>query len=304
MPLYEKKKQSTKRRRRLVPRSGKDGFKVVRIGHQRFWFTDLYVHMLSMSWFGYSILISVLYFLSNLVFAGVYWLDSSGIENARTGSFLDMYFFSVQTMATIGYGKMSPADIITNIVVTIEALWGFTFFAFVTGLAFARFSRPTVRVLFSDVAVISDYEGKPHLKIRVANQRTNRIVNVKVSLVLLHDGPTKEGYRMRRFFDLPLVRDHVPMLQLTWTLMHPIDESSPLYGITQEKLEEAEDEIIVSLSGHDDTLSQTVHARHSYIADEIICNAFFDDILKRHDDGVVEVNYNLFHTWHVPKAEK
>jgi len=301
MALYEKRKNvHGGRRPRLVPR-GNDGFQVIRIGHKKFWFSDLYVRMLSMSWGSYVVLIAALYFLSNLVFASVFYLDSGGIENARAGSFLDMYFFSVQTMATIGYGKMSPHDITTNIVVTVEALWGFTFFAFVTGLAFARFSRPTARVLFSDVAVISDYEGKPHLKIRVANQRANRIVNVNVNLVMLHDGVTKEGYRMRRFYDLPLVRSHVPLLQLTWTLMHPIDEKSPLSGATADTLRAAEDEIIISLSGHDEALSQTIHARHSYVADEIMCNAFFEDILSRHDDGSVEVNYNLFHSY--KKAE-
>ena len=182
-------------------------------------------------------------------------------------------------------------------IVSIEALWGFAFFAFVTGLAFAKFSRPTSRVMFSDVAVISNYDGKPHLKIRLANQRTNRIVDVKASLVLLRDGVTQEGFKMRFFQDLSLVRDHVPLLQLTWTLLHPIDENSPLYGVTQEALQRNEDEIIVSLSGQDETMSQTIHTRHSYVSDEIICGAFFEDILKRREDGKIEVNYNLFHSY-------
>jgi len=303
MMHHEKKTASVRRRPRLVPR-GKDSFQVVRIGRRQFWFSDLYVHMLSMSWISYIVLIATLYFLSNLVFAGIYWMDAGGIENARPNSFLDVYFFSVQTMATIGYGKMAPKDIVTNIEVTIEALWGFTFFAFSTGLAFARFSRPTARVLFSDIAVISEFNGKPHLKIRVANERLNRIVDVHVGLVLLQNVMTKEGYQMRRFEDLTLVRNHVPLLQLTWTLMHPIDENSPLWGITQEKLREREDEIIISLSGHDDTLSQTIHVRHSYVADEIICNAFFEDVLNRRDDGVVEVNYNKFHSWEKEKGKK
>jgi inward rectifier potassium channel len=301
MPLYEKKKPIVQPRRRLVPRN-QDILQVVRIGHKKFWFTDLYVHLLSMPWIEYAVLIAALYFLSNVGFALIYWDDAAGIENARSNSFLDMYFFSVQTMATIGYGRMSPIDVITNIVVTVEALWGFTFFAFATGLAFARFSRPTARVLFSDIAVISNYEGQPHLKIRVANQRTNRIVDVKVTLVMLHDGPTKEGYRMRRFYDLPLVRDSVPLLQLSWTIMHPIDKHSPLFNITQEKLRADGDEIIISLSGHDETLSQTIHARHSFLGDEIICGAFFKDILRRYDNGTVEVNYTKFHEWEEEKA--
>jgi len=304
MPLTlderRKSKNTKSPRRRLVPR-GRDAFHIVRIGNQRFWFSDLYVKMLSVGWEWFVLVVAALYFLSNAVFATVYYLDVGGIENARQGSYLDMYFFSVQTMATIGYGKMVPRDVIANSVVTVEALWGFTFFAFVTGLAFARFSRPTARVLFSDVAVISDYEGKPHLKIRLANQRTNRIVDVQVELVLLRDSTTKEGYRMRRFHNLKLVREHVPLLQITWTLLHPIDENSPLYGVTQEKIRAQEDELIVSLSGYDETLSQTIHARHSYVDDEIICHAFFEDILTRRDNGTVEVNYHLFHS-HRPEA--
>ncbi|HUY68898.1 MAG TPA: ATP-sensitive inward rectifier potassium channel 10, partial [Alphaproteobacteria bacterium] len=121
---------------------------------------------------------------------------------------------------------------------------------------------------------------------------------------LLRDGVTKEGYQMRRFYDLPLVRDYVPVLQLTWTLLHRIDEHSPLYGASPASLRATEDEIIVSLSGQDETLSQTIHARHSYIADEIVCGAFFEDILTRREDGVIEVNYNLFHAYRPPhKAE-
>jgi inward rectifier potassium channel len=250
-----------------------------------------------MSWGKFIFVIIAFYLLSNLAFAEAYFLDRGGIENARPDSFADMFYFSVQTMATIGYGKLTPVNTIANILVTIEALWGFTFFAFTTALAFARFSKPTARVLFSDVAVISDYEGKPHLMIRVANQRTNRIANVKAELVILHDGKTVEGYRMRRYYDLPLLRDHAPMLTLTWTLMHRIDENSPLYRVTQEKLREQEDEVIISLSGYDESLSQTIHTRHSYLDDEIVCDARFEDILKRRDDGAIEVNYNLFHSY-------
>jgi len=301
MQFHKQSKTPPKRRPRLVPR-GDDGFEVVRIGRRNLWFGDLYMGLLSMPWSAFILLIVSLYFASNLSFAELYYLNRGGIANARPDSFADMFYFSVQTMATIGYGKLTPLNTLANVVVTVEALWGFTFFAFVTGLAFARFSRPTARVLFSDVAVISDYEGKPHLKIRVANQRTNRIIDVRVSLTLLRDGVTKEGYRMRRFNDLALMRDHVPLLQLTWTLLHPLDEKSPLYGATPESLRKNEDEVIVSLSGYDETLSQTIHARHSYIADEIICSAFFEDILTRREDGKVEVNYNLFHSYRKAKT--
>ncbi len=295
MNFHHKPKKPTTRRR-LIPRNN-DMFETVRIGSQNFWFSDLYVELLSMSWWRFFALLASVYFISNIGFGEIYYIHRDGIENARPNSFADMFYFSVQTMATIGYGRLAPISTLANILVTIEALWGFIFFAFFTGLAFARFSKPTARVMFSDVAVISDYDGKPHLMLRVANQRANRIVDVKVEIVLLHDGTTREGYRMRRFVNLKLVRDHVPLLMLTWTLMHSIDEDSPLHGITQQKLTEQEDELIISLSGHDETLSQTIHAHHSYLADEIICTARFEDILSRRPDGAVEVNYNLFHSY-------
>jgi inward rectifier potassium channel len=280
-------------RPRLVPREGGRRFKIVRIGNDRTLFQDLYARILAMKWWALLLLICGGYLVSNFGFALVYLALGDGVDNAKT--FGDLFFFSVQTMATIGYGKMSPNSLIANILVAIEALWGFAFFAIVTGLVFTKFSRPTARVLFSNVAVISDFEGKPHLKVRLANQRNNRIVDVSARLYLLCNTITKEGYTMRRFYDLALVRSDLPLLQLTWTLLHPIDEHSPLHGLSSDALEEAEAEIIVSLVGLDETLSQTIQARHSYISEEILHGAFFEDVLTRHE-GRVEVNYNLFHS--------
>jgi len=292
--LYHKQKQVPQRvRPRLVPRDGRLRFKVVRIGIQRFIFRDLYAQYLAMPWWALLLVVLIFYLMSNLLFAGIYYLNRPDIDNAH--SFMDMFFFSVQTMATIGYGKMTPASFAANLIVAAEAFWGFAYFALVTGLMFAKFSRPTARVLFSKVAVISDFEGVPHLKIRLANQRNNRISDATANLYLFSNTITKEGYTMRRFLDLALVRSHLPLLQLTWTLLHPLDENSPLYGLSAEQLEAAESEIIVSLVGLDETLSQTIQARHSYIAEEIIHDAFFEDVLTRKDGGV-EVNYNLFHS--------
>jgi inward rectifier potassium channel len=198
-------------------------------------------------------------------------------------------------MSTIGYGRMSPTNFITNTLVTVEAIWGFTYFAFVTGLMFAKFSRPTAQVLFSNVSVISDFEGKPHLKIRLANRRNNRIVDVTAHLFLLRNMTTKEGFAMRRFHDLKLVRSHMPLLRLTWTLLHPIDEESPLFGMTSEEMAKTTDEVFVTLVGLDETLAQTIHARHSYFLDEIQHATFFEDVVKRQEHSI-EVNYKMFHS--------
>jgi inward rectifier potassium channel len=264
---------------------------VIRIGHEHLLFRDMYVNLLSMPWGWLLFLVAAFYLISNLAFASLYYLNIDGIEHVKT--FMDVFFFSVQTMATIGYGHMAPTNMATNLLVTVEALWGFTYFAFVTGMMFAKFSRPTALVLFSDVAVISGFEGKPHLKIRMANRRNNRIVDVSARMFLLRNGTTKEGFAMRRFHDLKLVRDHMPLLRLTWTLLHPIDEDSPLYGLTEKDVIDSTDEVFVTLVGLDETMSQTIHARHSYFMDEIMHDTFFEDVLKRAQNSI-EVNYGPF----------
>jgi inward rectifier potassium channel len=280
-------------RPRLVPRG--DSPRVITIGYKRGWFADLYVRSLDASWRNLAGLSALLYIAINLCFAALYFCLPGSIENARPGSFADAFFFSVQTMATIGYGKMTPSGMVANLAVAAEALAGFGYFALVAGLVFAKFSRPTARVMFSNVAVVSSYDGKPHLMFRLANQRGNRIVDARIHLTLLRNEVSMEGHTMRRFHDLHLVRNHIPLMQLTWTVMHPLDEQSPLHHISPEKLREWEAEIIVSLTGLDESFSQTIHARHSYVGEEILCDAMFEDILLRRDDGRLEVNYHKFH---------
>jgi inward rectifier potassium channel len=280
-------------RGRILPRNGR--FRAIYLGgRNRGWWEDLYVRLIDAKWRYLFAGIALLYLIINLVFATAYLALGDGIENARPGSFTDTFFFSVQTMATIGYGKLVPNSILANILVTVEAFSGFVYFAIVTGLMFSKFSRPTARVLFSEKAVICPYNGVPHLMLRMANQRGNRIVDAKVQLVVLLDEVTAEGHDMRRFHDLKLVREKIPMMQLTWTVMHPLDETSPLYHACDESLHDRNAEVVVSLTGLDETLSQTIHARYSYIPEEIACDSMFVDILNRTDKGV-EVDYRRFH---------
>ena len=282
-------------RTRLIARGKHDRVRAITIGRRRQWLGDSYVRLLDISWKRLTLIIIMAYFLINFLFADLYLFIGDGIENARPGSFADAFFFSVQTLSTIGYGKLSPVGLAANLLVTLEALMGFGFYAVVTGLVFSKFSRPTSRVIFSNVAVIAPYNGVPHLMLRLANERGNRIVDASIHLSILRNEVSSEGVRMRRFHDLPLVRSRVPLLQLTWTIMHPIDENSPLYHATPQTLLENEVEIIVSLTGLDETLSQTIHARFSYVADEILCNRQFEDIIRRRDDQRLEINFSLFH---------
>lgn len=282
-------------RPRLVPRNDADRARIIVTGRRREWLTDLYVRLLASSWKQLFLAVATVFLGTNLFFACLYMLAGDQILNARQGSFTDAFFFSVQTLATIGYGQMVPKGIGANLLVTVESFLGFCFYAVATGLVFSKFSSPSARVLFSKVAVICPYNGVPHLMLRLANERRNRIVDATIHAVLLATEQTKEGHDLRRFHDLTLVRSRVPLMQLTWTLMHPIDESSPLRRLTSGELSARDAEIIISLTGLDETLSTTIHARYSYVAEDIVFDAVFDDILIRRPDGGMEIHYERFH---------
>ena len=293
--MKQEKQTRTARRPRLVARGGEDALQIVRTGHHKQRLGDAYARLVASPWRQLLFLVITVYLFINIFFALAYLSTGGGIDHAHPGSLADAFFFSVQTLSTIGYGQMAPVGLAANMLVTVEVITGFTFFALITGLMFSKFSRPTARVMFSNVAVICPYNGVPHLMLRLANERNNRIVDANMHLVLLRKEVTKEGAQMRRFHDLPLLRSRVPILQLSWTVMHAIDESSPLYNVTEEILREWDAEIIVSLTGLDETLSQTIHARYSYIDDDILCGATFVDIIKRSDDGQLDVDYSRFH---------
>jgi len=175
-------------------------------------------------------------------------------------------------------------------------LLGMTGFALAAGLIFARFSRPTARIMFSRDAVITTHDGRKMLMFRAANQRRNQILEAQVSVSLLRDEMSAEGMPMRRFHDLHVSRPRSPMFALSWTVMHPITEGSPLYGENRESLLGQNGEIVISIMGLDETASQTVFARHSYLADEIMWNRRFVDILTRNEEGWrTIVDYRVFH---------
>jgi inward rectifier potassium channel len=280
---------------RLVPRDrvrNRSGIR--RVGIRRYSWGDLYHFLLITSWPRLIGLIVAAYLLTNLLFALAYLAGGDCIENARPGSFEDAFFFSVQTMATIGYGRLIPRGPYANTLVTMEALSGMLYLAMATGLLFSKFSRPSSRVLWSRVAVVAPRDGKQHLMFRLANERGNQIVEATVRVVVSRTEVTAEGERVRRFHPINLVLDRIAFFALTWTVLHPIDESSPLFGATVESLEAQSAEIIISLMGLDETFAQTVNARHSYVAGEIEWGRKFVDILVPQDNGVV-VDYRRFH---------
>ena len=289
-----------KRRSRKIKRASKRQEdtvfgRVERIADRGDWALDFYHHLLMVSpWTLFLILVAT-YIGFNLLFGALYVLQPGGIANAAAGSFPDAFFFSVQTMATIGYGDMHPATLYTNLLVTAEVLLGMTGLALATGLVFARFSRPTARVMFSHVAVVTDHDGLPSLMFRAANRRRNEILEAQATVMLLRDELNAEGVEMRRFHQMEVVRPHTPMFALTWTVIHPIDQSSPLFGASRESLLRTHAQIIVSILGLDETFSQTVHARHTYEASEIRWDHRFADILTRAEDGHRQIDYRRFH---------
>ncbi|MEZ2239886.1 ion channel [Microcoleus sp.] len=280
---------------RLVSRKGQFALNVVRLGLPRLHFADLYHGLLTLSWPRFFILISLLYVLTNSLFALAYLAGGNCIANARPGSFQDAFYFSVQTMATIGYGSMYPRTDYANTIVAVQAFFALWGVAMVTGLAFSRFSKPTARVVFSRVAVIAPFNGVQTLMYRTANQRFNQILEAQQRATLIRDEVTSDGDYMRRFYDLTLVRSQSPIFALTWTVMHVIDENSPLYKLSAKDLSEQQAEIVITLTGIDETVSQTIHARHSFVASEILWNMKFVDIISRTPEGKRVVDYTRFH---------
>ncbi|MEG4996602.1 ion channel [Microcoleus sp. B4-D4] len=280
---------------RLVGRKEKSTLNIVKLGIPRLHFADLYHKLLTLSWPQFFILICLSYLVMNGLFALAYLAGGDCIANARPGSLKDAFYFSVQTMATIGYGAMFPRTDYANIIVALEAFLGLWGVAMVTGLAFSKFSRPSARVIFSRVAVIAPFNGVPTLMYRAGNQRFNQILEAQQGVTLIRDEVTSEGEFMRRFYDLQLMRNQSRIFSLTWTVMHAIDESSPLYQITAKDLMEQQAEIVITLTGIDETVSQTINARHSFIASEIMWNMRFVDIILRTPDGRRVVDYTRFH---------
>lgn len=257
--------------------------------------SDLYHRLLVMSWRRFLLTMALFYFGLNVIFALIYVSTGGGIANAEPGSFKDAYFFSIQTLSTVGYGSMYPNTFISQSIVSVEIFIGLMCIAVLTGLMYARFSKPTSRVLFSEVAVICPFEGIPTFMFRAANQRDNRILEAQIRVSLMKDEITKEGHQLRRFYDLSLVRSQTPVFGLSWLIMHPIDEKSPFYGKKPEELQEKGIEIWISLTGLDETFSQTIHTRYAYSADNLLWNQRFVDIFSQSENGQWFIDLGKIH---------
>jgi len=258
-------------------------------------FMDFYHNILITSWPVFFAQLAAAFIVVNLIFAMFYVADRGGIANARPGSFTDAFFFSVQTLGTLGYGVMAPRTLYTNLLVTVESFSGILTIALFTGIIFARFSRPFARVVFSKVAVVAPFDGVPTLMFRTANQRGEAIMDASIVVTLARQYTTLEGVTMRRFQELKLMRSNNSLFALSWTVMHPIDQDSPLYGLTPEDMDAQDMEIIVMLNGLDEILADRIYARHAYWGDEIVWNRRFVDVISVTPAGHRMVDLTQFH---------
>jgi inward rectifier potassium channel len=261
---------------------------------QGFW-TDLYHRSMTVQWpifFGSAALIFV---LLNAVFAFFYFLGNEPIANVTGNGPLDLFYFSIETLATVGYGDMHPQTNYGHAVATAEIFTGMCFLAVMTGLIFARFSRPRARFIFAEHPVVTLHDGRPTLMIRMANARHNAISRATARLWLIRVERTLEGEQLRRFYELQLDRHEHPMFVLSWMLFHTIDKASPLHGATAADLAEADAALVLTVSGLDDSSAQQLHARRIYSAEDIRWQHRYRDISSISAAGRLMLDYTKFH---------
>lgn len=275
------------------PRLGQ--FRARYIGLPRDGWRDAYHVLLTMPLWSFLAVMAGAYVLVNGLFAVAYLADPGGVARARPGDFADAFFFSVQTLASLGYGEMWPRSLWCNSVATVESFVGLFNLGVATGLLFARISRPTARIMFSRVAVVAPMEGIPTLMFRTANQRRNLVVEAEVTVTLIHDVVTAEGVTLRRFDELSIVRSKSPLFFLTWQVMHPIDAASPLLGETTASLLAKKAEILVVMKGLDETFVSTIHARTSYAPDEVLWGRRLADIFTTGANEERVIDFRRFH---------
>ena len=254
---------------------------------------DLYHRALTISWPVFFFSLAFLFLVLNSVFASLYELGGVNIANQNPKGFAGAFFFSVETLATVGYGDMHPQTLYGHLVATFEIFVGMSGIALATGLIFARFSRPRAKIMFSRYAIVRPIDGRTTLMVRTANARQNVIIEARARLRLMRVEQSSEGYVLRKIYDLRLVRDQQPMFYLGWNLMHVIDENSPLFGQTPESLEEQDASLLITIEGSDENTAQTMQARYSWPSEDIRWQHRFVDLI-REVNGVSHIDYTHF----------
>ncbi len=285
-------------RQRLLNPDG--SFNVIREGLHPLESLSLYHWLLTISWPKFIGFIAVSYVIVNTLFAFAFLLCGPDALQSSTGNFAGQpfyraFFFSVDSFATIGYGNIVPVGVPANVLVTIEALLNILGIALATGVIFTRFSRPSPKIIYSRNAIVAPYRDMNALEFRIANARSNQLIEVQVQVILTKIEQSGSS-TVRKFYDLNLERHRVVFFALSWTIVHPIDPNSPMWGLTHKDLIDADAEFLILLIGTDETVSQTVHSRSSYKADEVIWGAKFANMFLRNEaNGIVGMDLDRIH---------
>ena len=286
----------TKFNKRTLPIINKDGsYNVLKIGSQK-GFRDVFKYMQEISWVKFFIILFLGYLVMNLIFTVLYALCGydciSGIDPEKGNYFFQTFFFSVQTFTTVGYGAMSPHGLSAQIISTIEAFVGFLSFSLATGLAYGRFSKPNSKIIFSDNILFSKYKEGYGIKVRLANERDNVLLDVTAKMILTLDNELENGQISKSYYNLPLEINHVELLPYTWTLVHPVDEESPLWEKSKDEIMKANPDFLILIKGFDETFSQHVHTKSSYMVEDMLWYKRFVKIYSPNENGMIQFDIN------------
>ncbi|MES2395357.1 MAG: ion channel [Bacteroidota bacterium] len=289
---------------RLINLDG--SFNIKRIEQSRWNSTSIYHALISMPWLKFNLIIFCYFIVINLIFAATYYI--AGLEGLRgmegeteIDKFLEAFFFSTQTVSTVGFGRLSPGSHSISIIAAIESLIGLLGFAIVTGLIYGRFSRPKARIIFSKKAIIAPFKDGTAFQFRIANKMRNSQISDIEARVTVAKLELENGVLIRRFRSLELEIKKIIFFPMTWTINHPIDENSPLYGMTAKDLLESDAEFMILLSGFDDTFSQTVSSRFSYTHEEVAYGAKFISVFGQNEAGQTTQDLNRISDYEIIK---
>ncbi|MES2590383.1 MAG: ion channel [Bacteroidota bacterium] len=296
--------KTSSQKTRLINTDG--SFNIKRIEQSRWSSTSIYHALIKMPWYKFNFIIFCYFIVINLVFAaGYYIIGLDGLRGMEattdTDKFFEAFFFSTQTVSTVGFGRLSPGSHSISVLAAIESLIGLLGFAIVTGLIYGRFSRPKARIIFSEKAIIAPFKNTTAFQFRIANKMRNSQITDIEARVTVAKLEVENGVPIRRFRPLELEIKRIIFFPMTWTINHPIDENSPLFGMTEKDIKESDAEFMILLNGFDDTFSQTVSSRFSYTHEEVVCGAKFISVFGLNEDGQTTQDLNKINDYEMVK---